>query len=124
MHCKRRESFCLTQIRPYGSNLHRYASVEASTKVGTDVPLPPDWPQFKVESWLLVHATSVNTGKPIEVDMDIWTVIGQVCLFPHLRYATLTQLRTQLVLDLPQEPHYRFACRVLEWSDSSCSVSC
>ncbi|KAH0833861.1 putative aminoadipate reductase [Lanmaoa asiatica] len=49
-----------------------YAFVEASAKAGTDVPLPPIWSQIEVENWLMVHATAVNAGKPIEVDIDVF----------------------------------------------------
>ncbi|KAF8438365.1 putative aminoadipate reductase [Boletus edulis BED1] len=49
-----------------------YASVEASARAGIDVPLPPTWSQIDVEKWLLVHATAVNAGKPIEVDADVF----------------------------------------------------
>lgn len=46
--------------------------MEASAKAGTDVPLPLTWSQIEVESWLLVHATAVNAGKPIEIDTDVF----------------------------------------------------
>ena len=52
--------------------LHRYASVEAGTKAGIDVPLPACWSQIEVENWLIVHATAVNSGKPIQVDEDVF----------------------------------------------------
>lgn len=51
---------------------HRYESVEANAKAGTDVPLPSTWSQIEVENWLMVHATAVKAGKPIEVDVDVF----------------------------------------------------
>ena len=46
--------------------------MEASAKAGIDVPLPSTWSQLEVENWLVVHATAVNAGKPIEVDADVF----------------------------------------------------
>lgn len=53
-------------------SLCRYASVEASTKVGIDIPLPAAWSAVEVEKWLMVHATAVNAGKPLLVDVDVF----------------------------------------------------
>ena len=70
MHCKRRS---LIHVRPCGHGiLHRYDSVEASAKAGIEVPLPACWSQTEVENWLMVHATAVNAGKPIQVDVDVF----------------------------------------------------
>jgi hypothetical protein len=46
--------------------------VEASTRAAIDVPLPACWSQIEVENWLMVHATAVNAGKPIHVDVDVF----------------------------------------------------
>lgn len=52
--------------------VHRYTSIEASSKAGIDVPLPSTWTQPEIENWLAVHATAVNAGKPVEVDTDVF----------------------------------------------------
>ncbi|KAH0833866.1 putative nonribosomal peptide synthetase [Lanmaoa asiatica] len=49
-----------------------YASVAASAKAGIDIPLPASWSRIGVESWLMVHATAVNAGKPVQVDVDVF----------------------------------------------------
>ncbi|KAF8835574.1 putative aminoadipate reductase [Paxillus ammoniavirescens] len=60
-------------IKLYESEIEAlYESVEASTKAGIDVPLPSDWVQTEVENWLMVHATAVNSDKPVEVDEDLF----------------------------------------------------
>ncbi|KAF9232884.1 hypothetical protein BU15DRAFT_80709 [Melanogaster broomeanus] len=46
-----------------------YESVVGS---GMDVPLPSDWSQIEVENWLMVHATAVNSDKPVQVDADLF----------------------------------------------------
>ena len=46
--------------------------MEASVKAGIEVPLPDYWSQTEVENWLMVHATAVNAGKPIQVDVDVF----------------------------------------------------
>ncbi|KIJ18039.1 hypothetical protein PAXINDRAFT_97557 [Paxillus involutus ATCC 200175] len=51
-----------------------YEPVEASTKAGIDVPIPSDWVQTEVENWLMVHATAVNSDKPVEVDEDLFNL--------------------------------------------------
>ncbi|KAF9244919.1 putative aminoadipate reductase [Melanogaster broomeanus] len=46
-----------------------YESVVGS---GMDVPLPSDWSQIEVENWLMVHATTVNLDKRVQVDADLF----------------------------------------------------
>jgi thioester reductase-like protein len=49
-----------------------YESVEGSGKAGIEVPLPSTWSQTEVEDWLMVHATAVNSDKPVQVDADLF----------------------------------------------------
>ncbi|KAF9228211.1 acetyl-CoA synthetase-like protein [Gyrodon lividus] len=49
-----------------------YGSVETSAKAGIDIPLPSDWSQIEVENWLIMHATAVNSDKPVQVDVDLF----------------------------------------------------
>ncbi|KAH7913622.1 putative aminoadipate reductase [Hygrophoropsis aurantiaca] len=49
-----------------------YESVEASTKAGTDVPLPETWTEAAVEAWLLIHAAAVNSDKEVAPDVDLF----------------------------------------------------
>ena len=46
--------------------------METSANAGINVPLPWTWTPREVENWLVVHATAVNAGKPIEVDTDMF----------------------------------------------------
>lgn len=85
MRCVLRRSFGLSSfLEP----LRRYASVDASIKAGADVPLPLTWSQTEVENWLAVHATAVNAGKPIEVNMDMFAQGFDRSLYPVSHCAT------------------------------------
>lgn len=46
--------------------------MEGGFQAGINVPLPQTWSQTEVENWLMVYATSVNAGKPIEAAMDVF----------------------------------------------------
>ncbi|KAI6156288.1 putative aminoadipate reductase [Pisolithus thermaeus] len=49
-----------------------YESVEASATAGIEVPLPSEWTPPKVEDWLVVHATAVNSDEPVDADVDVF----------------------------------------------------
>ncbi|KAG2133352.1 putative aminoadipate reductase [Suillus clintonianus] len=48
-----------------------YDKVEGG-RTGIDVPLPMNWTTEDVESWLMVHAASVNAGKAVDPDTDFF----------------------------------------------------
>ncbi|KAH7928011.1 putative aminoadipate reductase [Leucogyrophana mollusca] len=49
-----------------------YELVGASTKAGTDVPLPEAWTETNVEAWVMIHAAAVNSDKQIHPDADFF----------------------------------------------------
>ncbi|KAI6138696.1 putative non-ribosomal peptide synthetase [Pisolithus thermaeus] len=49
-----------------------YQSVEASAITGIEVPLPSEWTPPKIEGWLVIHATAVNTNQPVDPDVDLF----------------------------------------------------
>ncbi|KIO03672.1 hypothetical protein M404DRAFT_1001160 [Pisolithus tinctorius Marx 270] len=49
-----------------------YESVEASATAGIEVPLPSEWTIPKVEDWLMVHVTAVNSNEPVIPDVDLF----------------------------------------------------
>ncbi|KAI6117048.1 hypothetical protein EDD16DRAFT_1708011 [Pisolithus croceorrhizus] len=49
-----------------------YESVEASATAGIEVPLPSEWTPPKIEVWLVIHATAVNSNKPVDPDVDLF----------------------------------------------------
>lgn len=49
----------------------RYDKVE-SGRTGIDIPLPTSWTMEDVESWLMLHAVSVNAGKAVDPDTDLF----------------------------------------------------
>jgi len=50
----------------------RYKKIESSTRVGTDVPLPTNWVVEDVEIWLSAHAMAANSGKTVDLEMDLF----------------------------------------------------
>lgn len=49
----------------------RYDKVE-SGRTGIDIPLPTSWTMEDVESWLMLHAVSVNAGKAVDPGTDLF----------------------------------------------------
>ncbi|KAF8838098.1 putative aminoadipate reductase [Paxillus ammoniavirescens] len=81
-------------VKLYESDIEAlYESVEVSAKAGIDVPLPSDWVQTEVENWLMVHATAVNSDKPVEVDEDLFKQAFDSLASTFLRNRLIGSLR-------------------------------
>jgi hypothetical protein len=97
-------------LHPWGRSFTflggRYETVEGSTRAGTDVPLPANWAVEEVESWLMIHATIVNTGKAVHRDTDFFSqgfdrwVEGESCLalrLTHISSLSATFLKNRII---------------------------
>jgi hypothetical protein len=52
--------------------MDRYEKLVSSTSTGIDVPLPVNWTVDDVESWLMVHTTTANSGKAVDPEADLF----------------------------------------------------
>ncbi|KAG2103392.1 putative aminoadipate reductase [Suillus discolor] len=70
-----------------------YDKVESGT-TGIDIPLPTNWIVEDVESWLMLHAVSVNAGKAVDPDTDFFTQGFDSLSATFLRSRIVSSLRS------------------------------
>ncbi|KAG1900203.1 putative aminoadipate reductase [Suillus fuscotomentosus] len=70
-----------------------YDKVE-SGRTGIDIPLPTNWTIEDVESWLMLHAVSVNAGKAVDPDIDFFAQGFDSLSATFLRSRIVSSLRS------------------------------
>lgn len=51
---------------------YRYDTVEASAKGAENIEPPKSWNSIDLESWLVMHAADIHSGRKLDVEADLF----------------------------------------------------